>query len=48
MVAELNRLKGRLDRIILVSHQEEFADAFRDGYHFEIRDGTTVAEPFHR
>ena len=48
MIAELNRLKGRLARIILVSHQEEFADAFRDGYHFEVKEGTTVAEPFHR
>ena len=48
MIAELNRLKGRLDRIILVSHQEEFADAFRDGYTFEVRGGTTVVTPFHR
>jgi hypothetical protein len=25
----------------LVSHQEEFADAFNDGYHFELNDGST-------
>jgi hypothetical protein len=34
--------------VILVSHQDEFADAFPDGYRFEILGGTTVAEPFHR
>jgi hypothetical protein len=27
--------------ILLVSHQEEFADAFSDGYHFELSDGST-------
>ncbi len=48
MIAHLNRLKGRLDRIVLVSHQEEFAEAFRDGYHFESRDGSTVVREFHR
>jgi hypothetical protein len=25
----------------LVSHQEEFAEAFPDGYHFEMSDGST-------
>ncbi len=48
MIAHLNRLKGRLDRIVLVSHQEEFAEAFKDGYHFEARDGATVVREFHR
>jgi hypothetical protein len=27
--------------ILLVSHQEEFADAFSDGYHFELTNGAT-------
>ena len=48
MIDQLNELRGRLDRIILVSHQEEIADAFADGYRFEIIDGSTVVEPFHR
>jgi DNA repair exonuclease SbcCD ATPase subunit len=48
MIGELNALKGRLARVVLVSHQDEFAEAFRDGYHFEIVEGTTVARAFHR
>jgi hypothetical protein len=27
---------------------QEFAEAFRDGYHFEVVDGSTRARPFHR
>jgi len=45
---ELTALKGRLRRIILVSHQEDLANAFNDGYSFEVINGTTVAQPFHR
>jgi hypothetical protein len=30
-----------LKSILLVSHQEEFADAFPDGYRFELVDGAT-------
>jgi len=48
MIAQLGDLQGVLARIILVSHQEEIADAFPDGYRFEVIDGATVAEPFHR
>ena len=48
MIEQLNALRGRLTRILLVSHQEEFAEAFRDGYHFEVVEGSTVARPFHR
>jgi hypothetical protein len=33
---------------LLVSHQEEFADAFADGYRFELQGGTTVATRFQR
>jgi len=32
MIQELHLLKGELKRIILVSHQEEFVDAFDNGY----------------
>jgi hypothetical protein len=41
MVQELQNLRGQLHCILLVSHQEEFADAFSDGYHFELNDGST-------
>lgn len=48
MIAQLGDLQGVLARIILVSHQEEVAEAFKDGYRFEVIDGATVVEPFHR
>jgi exonuclease SbcC len=48
MIQELHQLRDLLRCIILVSHQEEFAAAFADGYHFELRDGTTVVERVHR
>jgi DNA repair exonuclease SbcCD ATPase subunit len=42
MIAELQRLKGVLGRIILVSHQEEVADAFPNNkYLVELSDGTS-------
>jgi DNA repair exonuclease SbcCD ATPase subunit len=41
MIQELQNLRGHLHCILLVSHQEEFAEAFTDGYHFELADGTT-------
>ncbi len=41
MIQELQNLRGHLKCIILVSHQEEFADAFNDGYRFELTDGAT-------
>jgi exonuclease SbcC len=46
MIQELQGLRAHVRRIVLVSHQEEFADAFADGYRLELRDGTTVAIPF--
>jgi DNA repair exonuclease SbcCD ATPase subunit len=46
MIQELHNLKGQLRCILLVSHQEEFADAFPDGYRFELVDGSTVATRF--
>ncbi len=41
MIQELQNLRGHLHCILLVSHQEEFADAFPDGYRFELQDGST-------
>ncbi len=41
MIDELNSLKNVLTRIILVSHQEAFADAFPNRYVFELTDGTS-------
>jgi len=41
MIQELQNLRGQLRCILLVSHQEEFADAFPDGYRFELEEGAT-------
>jgi len=41
MIQELQNLRGHLKSILLVSHQEEFADAFPDGYKFELVNGAT-------
>jgi DNA repair exonuclease SbcCD ATPase subunit len=46
MIQELQNLRGHLQCILLVSHQEEFADAFSDGYRFELRDGSTKISRF--
>jgi DNA repair exonuclease SbcCD ATPase subunit len=44
MIQELQRLQGIMKRIILVSHQESFADAFGQGYRFAICDGEARVE----
>jgi exonuclease SbcC len=41
MIQELQNLRGQMKCILLVSHQEEFADAFADGYHFRLDGGAT-------
>jgi len=41
MIQELQNLRGQMRCILLVSHQEEFAEAFADGYRFELAEGTT-------
>lgn len=41
MIEELQRLKGIMKRIILVSHQESFAAVFNSGYRFRLEDGET-------
>ena len=45
---ELQNLRGHLHCILLVSHQEEFAEAFPDGYRFELHDGATKVTRFVR
>jgi DNA repair exonuclease SbcCD ATPase subunit len=44
MIHELRQLQGIMKRIILVSHQESFAQAFPHGYRFNIQDGQTRVE----
>ena len=39
MIQELQNLRGHLQRILLVSHEEEFVSAFPDGYRCELVDG---------
>jgi DNA repair protein SbcC/Rad50 len=48
MIQELQNLRGHLQCILLVSHQEEFAEAFADGYHFELAGGATRVTRFQR
>ncbi len=48
MIQELQNLRGQLKCILLVSHQEEFAEAFADGYLFELKDGATQVTRFQR
>lgn len=47
MIQELQNLCQHLDRILLVSHQDEFCSAFPDGYRCELVDGATRLTPFH-
>lgn len=41
MIQELNALRQQLSRIILVSHQDEFANAFSNRYSFKLVDGAS-------
>ncbi len=41
MIQELNVLREQLARIILVSHQDEFANAFPDRYSFKLEKGAS-------
>jgi DNA repair exonuclease SbcCD ATPase subunit len=45
---ELNRLRDHLRRIVLVSHQEEFAERFPVGYRLSRGENGTIATPFRR
>ncbi|HZU37023.1 MAG TPA: hypothetical protein VFA18_13975, partial [Gemmataceae bacterium] len=46
MIQELQNLRGHLRCILLVSHQEDFASAFADGYRFELAEGSTRVTRF--
>jgi exonuclease SbcC len=48
MIQELQNLRSQMRCILLVSHQEEFAEAFADGYHFELADGATRVRRFQK
>ncbi|MCA9071489.1 MAG: hypothetical protein KDA84_21325 [Planctomycetaceae bacterium] len=48
MIQELHNLREHLDRIILVSHQDEFAQAFPDGYRCQPTEHGTQLVPMHR
>jgi exonuclease SbcC len=41
MIQELSTLREQLERIILVSHQDEFANAFSDRYSFKLVKGAS-------
>lgn len=45
IIEEIDQLRGQLKCIVLVSHQEEFAQVFPRGYRFRKEDGTTRVEP---
>lgn len=42
IIEELHMLKEELSRVILVSHQDEFADAFPNRYTIELKNNTSV------
>ncbi len=48
MIQELQNLRGQMRCILLVSHQEEFAEAFADGYHFTLEAGATRVTRFQK
>ncbi|HEY7158864.1 MAG TPA: SMC family ATPase [Gemmataceae bacterium] len=48
MIQELQNLRSQMRCILLVSHQEEFAEAFSDGYHFKLESGATRVERFQK
>jgi len=48
MIQEMQNLRSQMRCILLVSHQEEFAEAFADGYHFELTEGATQVRRIQR
>jgi DNA repair exonuclease SbcCD ATPase subunit len=48
MIQELHNLSRYLKCILLVSHQEEFAEAFPQGYRFQLQHGSTRVERLQR
>lgn len=48
MIQELQNLRSQMRCILLVSHQEDFAEAFSDGYRFELENGSTRITPLRK
>jgi exonuclease SbcC len=48
MIQELQNLRSQMRCILLVSHQEDFAESFSDGYHFELQGGATRVRRFQK
>jgi DNA repair exonuclease SbcCD ATPase subunit len=48
MIQELQNLRGQMRCILLVSHQEDFAESFSDGYHFALENGATKVKRFQK
>jgi DNA repair exonuclease SbcCD ATPase subunit len=48
MIQELQNLRNQMRCILLVSHQEEFADAFPDGFQFFLEGGSARIRPFQK
>jgi len=48
MIQELQNLRSQMRCILLVSHQEDFAEAFSDGYRFELEGGATRIKRFQK
>ncbi len=48
MIQELQNLRNQMRCILLVSHQEDFAEAFPDGYRFELENGATRIKPLRK
>jgi exonuclease SbcC len=48
MIQELQNLRSQMRCILLVSHQEDFAEAFPDGYRFELEAGATRIKRFQK
>ncbi len=46
MVQELQALSQEMKCIILVSHQEDFAESFSNGFYFQLQNQTSVVTPF--
>lgn len=48
MIQELQNLRSQMRCILLVSHQEDFAESFSDGYHFALENGATRVTRFQK
>jgi DNA repair exonuclease SbcCD ATPase subunit len=48
MIQELQNLRSQMRCILLVSHQEDFAESFSDGYQFKLENGATRVERFRK